>query len=89
MSAATKSSIEERETTLSDLLDRAERGEEVTISRQGRPVARLVPAAPAHDPEKARQAVQRIFELRDKIRAEHGPVSLEEILASRHEGHRY
>jgi prevent-host-death family protein len=34
----------EAKNTLGHLLDLAERGEEVTITRHGRPVARLVPA---------------------------------------------
>ena len=35
--------VQEAETRLSQLLAAAERGEEVVISRGGRPVARLVP----------------------------------------------
>ena len=36
----------EAKTRLSELLRRAERGEEVVIARDGRPVARLVPVVP-------------------------------------------
>jgi prevent-host-death family protein len=36
----------EAKTHLSALLDRAEAGEEVTITKHGRPVARLLPATP-------------------------------------------
>lgn len=36
--------------TLSKLLDRAERGEEITITRNGRPVAKLVPATTRRTP---------------------------------------
>jgi prevent-host-death family protein len=46
---------------LSKLLDMVERGEEVTITRNGKPVARLV--APATDDERrarARAAAERI-----------------------------
>lgn len=35
--------VQEAKTRLSDLLARAERGEEVVVARAGRPVARLVP----------------------------------------------
>jgi prevent-host-death family protein len=35
---------------LPDLIDRAEAGEEIIITRQGRPVARLVAAAKDHEP---------------------------------------
>ena len=37
----------EAKTHLPRLLERVERGESITITRHGRPVARLVPAAPA------------------------------------------
>ena len=41
---------------LSALLDQVERGAEITITRHGIPVAKLVPAGPAFDREKARRA---------------------------------
>jgi prevent-host-death family protein len=43
---------------LSEMLDRVERGEEITITRHGEPVARLVPVQ-KHDPEKAREAIEK------------------------------
>jgi len=49
----------EAKNTLGSLLDRVERGEEVVITRRGKPVARLVPAA-AYDRQKAREAAERI-----------------------------
>ena len=39
-------------TNLSQLLDRAARGEEVVITRNGRPVAKLVPATPPRKPRE-------------------------------------
>ena len=78
----------EAKTHLSDLLDRVERGEELVITRRGRPVARLIPALPTNDIEKARTAVKELFEIREQIRARRGPVSLEEIIAMRDEGRR-
>ena len=53
----------EANTKLSALLDLVEAGEEVVITRGGKPVARLVPAA-AHavDLEQARAAAERIIE---------------------------
>ncbi len=48
----------------SALVERAERGEEVTITRHGKPVARLVPV---HDVERAREAGARIRALRDSL----------------------
>lgn len=45
---------------LGALLDRVERGEEIVITRHGRPVARLVPSGAAEDESGARIAVERI-----------------------------
>jgi prevent-host-death family protein len=45
------------------LLDEVEHGEEIVITRRGKPVARLVPAEPGFDREKARRAVAGILEL--------------------------
>ncbi len=42
---------------LSALLDRVEQGEEIVITRRGRPVAKLVAAGPGFDRAKARRAV--------------------------------
>ncbi|MGB8384558.1 MAG: type II toxin-antitoxin system prevent-host-death family antitoxin [Dermatophilaceae bacterium] len=39
--------IEEAKTRLSELIARIEAGEEVVIARSGRPVAQLIPVAPA------------------------------------------
>lgn len=50
----------EAKNTLGTLLDLVERGEEVVITRRGRPVARLVRETPAVDREKARQAAAGI-----------------------------
>lgn len=44
----------------SKILDAASRGEEVTITRRGKPVAKLVPIEVAEDPaEAARRAAER------------------------------
>jgi len=78
----------EAKTHLPRLLDRVERGESLTITRRGRPVARLVPVE-AHDRERAEKAARNLEKLRLRLRAEKRSVSIEEILASRHEGHRF
>jgi antitoxin (DNA-binding transcriptional repressor) of toxin-antitoxin stability system len=43
------------------LLDVVEKGEEIVITRRGKPVARLVPASVGFDREKARRAVENII----------------------------
>jgi len=50
----------EAKNKLSALLDRVERGEEVTITRNGKPVAKLV-AAEARDVDRARAAAEWII----------------------------
>lgn len=50
--------------TLGSLLDRVEGGEEIVITRHGRPVARLVPETRDWDVAAARAALQR---MRDRV----------------------
>lgn len=74
----------EAKTHLPRLLNRIARGESVTITRHGRPVARLVPVE-EDDRDRARQAAQRIVERRRHLK----PAALAELVDSLHEGHRY
>ena len=53
----------EAKTHLSELLDRAAGGEEIVITKHGKPVARLIGAAP-FDQNRAKDAVERLKELR-------------------------
>jgi len=48
---------------LSELIGRAENGEEVVITRHGRPVARVVPAIPVKQPVP----LERLAELRKSL----------------------
>jgi len=50
----------EAKNTLGSLLDRVEGGEEIVITRHGRPVARLVPNSGSVDPTVAEAAAKRI-----------------------------
>jgi prevent-host-death family protein len=54
---------------LSELVDRAERGEETVITRRGKAVAKLVPIARRSeaDIERAREAMERIRERAKKF----------------------
>jgi prevent-host-death family protein len=71
----------EAKNKLSALLDRVEQGEEITITRHGRPVARLVPANGAVDPSQVQEAFQRI---RDRAeRAKFGPFDWATLKADR------
>jgi prevent-host-death family protein len=53
----------EAKTQLSNLLDVVERGEEVLITRHGKPIARLVPAGVV-DRERVTQAIKKLKALR-------------------------
>ena len=50
----------EAKNTLGSLLDRVEQGEEIVITRHGKPVARLVPSTGGINREQARAAAGRI-----------------------------
>jgi prevent-host-death family protein len=52
----------EAKTHFSQLLERVERGEEIVITRRGKAVARLVPAAARHDPESVIAVFRRLRE---------------------------
>ena len=72
----------EAKTHLSRLLDEAEKGEVITITKRGRPVARLVPPA-TPDRERASRAVSNLRALRRQIG---WSGTVEEILALRDAG---
>lgn len=57
----------EAKNTLGTLLDLVEKGEEVVITRRGKPVARLVPDRSEHDREAARRAAADIKEMRKGV----------------------
>jgi prevent-host-death family protein len=53
----------EAKNTLGALLDRVEKGEEVVITRRGKDVARLVPAAGGFDRTRAETAARGLVEV--------------------------
>jgi prevent-host-death family protein len=57
----------EAKNTLGTLLDLVAGGEEIVITRRGKPVARLVPEAGFVDREKAHQAVAAIIAMRKGV----------------------
>ena len=72
-------------THLAELLREVEHGETIAITRHGRTVAHLVPAH-AQDRASRKEAVEQFRQRRAGWRRVN--VSIEEILAWRHEGHR-
>jgi len=57
----------EAKAKLGQLLDEVEHGEEIVITRRGKPVARLTPVVLGFDREKARQAAAGIREMRKGV----------------------
>jgi prevent-host-death family protein len=74
----------EAKTHLPQLLDEVERGETVIITRHGRPIARLVPESERRQAE-IDQAIEDIKALQKRT----SRVTVKDILAARHEGHKY
>jgi prevent-host-death family protein len=60
----------EAKNTLGSLLDRVERGEEIVITRHGKPVARLVASAPGIDRARAKAAAERIRSRAERLSSE-------------------
>lgn len=77
----------EAKTKLSELLDRVERGEEVMITRHGKPVARLVADVSAKA-ELATALRTRFEAAREKLRASGVTSTVAEIIEARDEGRR-
>ena len=76
----------EAKTHFSALLERAEKGEEIVITRRGKPVAKLGPVGPKHDPKTAWEALEGM----QAIAREAGlKMTWEEIKALRDEGRKY
>ena len=76
----------EAKARFAELLRSVEHGESVAITRHGKTVAHLVPAKDQEQAERE-AAVERILELRRRRKPP--GMTDEEILAARHQGHRY
>ena len=73
----------EAKTHLSELVARAEAGEEVIITRHNKPVAKLVPIGevPQFDVKQRRAAIARLETLRERLRRDHGSMSTADIVS--------
>ena len=76
-------SVFDAKNKLSALLNQVERGGEVTITRRGKAIAKLVPITA---PKGAQGTVQRLRALRDGIAARGQRFSSDELKAYRDEG---
>jgi prevent-host-death family protein len=76
----------EAKTKLSELLDAVERGEEVTITRRGEPVARLVPIGSSDEQARIRALIAEMKATREGSGLKH--TTIDEIIEWRKEGRR-
>jgi prevent-host-death family protein len=74
----------EAKTHLPRLIKAVEQGETIVITRHGRPVAKLVPFE-----ERSQADVTAAIERLKALRRRMPKIPLEELLAARHEGHKY
>ena len=74
----------EAKTHFSALLERAARGEEILITKRGKPLAKIVPAKPTHNPEEVRAALERLRAMAKAAGLK--PPTPEELKAWREEG---
>ena len=58
----------EAKTKLAELLRRVEQGDEVIITRHGKPIARLLPHDAKRNPEKVRKALEDLKALRKSMK---------------------
>lgn len=73
----------EAKTKLSELLDRVEKGERITITRHGKPIAEIVPKH-VHDPVKAAEAMRRMRDLASRVKLD--DLTWDDLKAMRDEG---
>ena len=66
--------VTEARARLSELMRRAEAGEEIVLTRHGKPAARIVPAAPPPD-ERARRALIASVQADARQRIAPGPTA--------------
>jgi prevent-host-death family protein len=89
---ATTLGVFDAKNRFSELIDRAERGEETIVTRHGRVVARIAPPRAATESGRTADEVAAIVErfraLREDIRSTSGPVTQAEIKAWKQEGQR-
>lgn len=75
----------EAKTLLPALLDRVAKGERITITKHGKPVAQLVPVEPAEKPD-VKQVVKEMLAYRDQQKVTLGGIIIRELIE---EGRRF
>lgn len=75
----------EAKTHLSALLARVQKGERIVITKHGKPIAVLVPAAKP-DLDARKRALERLFAFREELRSRGVRVTRDEVKAWINEG---
>jgi prevent-host-death family protein len=78
----------EAKTRLGRFLDRVQAGEELLITRHGRPVARLVPIRSDQSPDSVDRALETFREIRNSLKARNVKITREGIRRWIREGRR-
>ena len=79
--------IAEFKDKVSEIIAAVESGEEIVITRHGKIAARLLPPGVSEEQrERARQAMARLKEMRDQMRAEGRTATIEEMIEWKNEG---
>ena len=75
---------------LSEFVAAAEGGDEIIITRHGKPAAKLVAVQPPHDDVRAQRidAIAKLAANREKMRAMGMTATIEEMIAWKNEGQR-
>lgn len=73
---------------LSELIAAAEAGEELVLTRHGKPAVRILPAQEALEArrQRAREALERMAAHRERMRGEGKTATIEEMIAWKNEG---
>lgn len=82
--------LSEAKDHLSEFVAAAEAGQEITITRHGKPAARLVAVDAQPDSRNAakRAAIERLAEIRAELRALGMTATVEEMISWKNEGQR-
>jgi prevent-host-death family protein len=82
--------LSEAKDHLSEFVAAAEAGQEITITRHGKPAARLVAVDAPPDARNAlkRAAIERLAEIRSELRARGMTATVEEMISWKNEGQR-
>lgn len=80
--------LSEAKDHLSEFVAAAEAGQEIIITRHGKPAAKLVAASPTPDARRAekRAAIERLAAIRAELRARGMTATVEEMIAWKNEG---